>query len=156
MNKYLYKNFLDDKTVYKKNVAFWNSIIESLLFPDNYTFSEYIATSDGFGNDFYDGNPICNFKIDKLNKGVRIVQEEPKESSILFSAWIKETELTDKQLIDELVINMELTKETTILAIDLIHAWILSDLTKFRMERYIKTISKLRTQITNSQELELA
>lgn len=43
-------------------------------------FSGYIATSDGFGNDFNDGNPIYNFKIDNLNKGVRIIQEEPEES----------------------------------------------------------------------------
>ena len=140
MNKYIYKNFLDDKTIYKKNVAFWDSIIKSLLIPENHIFSEYIATSDGFGNDFHDGNPIYNFKVDSLNKGVRIVQKEPEESSIQFSAWVNKTELPNEQLIDELVIDIELTQETVLLTIDLIHAWILSDLTKFRMKRYIKTI----------------
>ncbi len=118
--------------------------------------SEYIATSDGFGNDFYDGNPIYNFKIDNLNKGVIIIQEEPEESSILFSAWISETELPTGQFVNELVVNLELTPETTILIIDLIHAWILSDLTKFRMKRYIETISKVRTQIKETRELEFA
>lgn len=156
MNEYIYKNFLDDKSIYKKNVTFWNNLINSLLAPENYTFSEYIATSDGFGNDFYDGNPIYNFKIDNLNKGVRIVQEEPEESSKQFSAWIKETELANEQLVDELVINIELTQETVLLAIDLIHAWILSDLTKFRMKRYIETISKVRTQIKATRGLEFA
>ena len=156
MNKYLYKNFLDDKSIYKKNVAFWDSIIKSLLTPENHVVSEYIATSDGFGNDFYDGNPIYNFKIENLNKGVRIIQEEPEESSIQFSAWIKETELTTGQFVNELVINLELTPETTLLVIDLIHAWILSDLTKFRMKRYIETISKVRTQIKETIELEFA
>ena len=155
MNKYLYKNFLNDKTVYKKNVAFWESIIKSLLIQENFIFSEYIATSDGYGNEFYDGNPIYNFKIDNLNKGVRVIQEEPEESSIRFSAWINEAELANEQIIDELVINLELTQETTLLAIDLIHAWILSDLTKFRMKRYIKTISNLRTQINETQQPEL-
>ena len=156
MNKYLYKNFLDDKTIYKKNVAFWDSIIKCLLNPENQVFSEYIAASDGFGNDFYDGNPIYNFKIDNLNKGVRIIQEEPEERSIPFSAWIRETELSSGQFVNELVINIELTPETTLLAIDLIHAWILSDLTKFRMKRYIETINKVRTQIKETRELEFA
>ncbi len=156
MNQYIFKNFLDDKIIYKKNIAFWDSIIKSLLIPENHVFSEYIATSDGFGNDFYDGNPIYNFKIDNLNKGVRIIQEEPEESSIQFSAWIKETELPSGQFVNELVINLELTPETILLVIDLIHAWILSDLTKFRMKRYIETISKVRTQIKETRELEFA
>lgn len=154
LDKYIFKNFLNDKSVYKKNVAFWDSIIKSLLIPENHVFSEYIATSDGFGNDFYDGNPIYNFKTDNLNKGVRIVQEEPEESSIQFSARIKETELSTGQFVDELVINLELTPETTFLVIDLIHAWVLSDLTKFRMKRYIETISKVRKQIKETRELE--
>lgn len=127
-----------------------------MLVPENLMLSEYIATSDGFGNDFYDGNPIYNFKIDNLNKGVIIIQEEPEESSILFSAWISETELPTGQFVNELVVNLELTPETTILIIDLIHAWILSDLTKFRMKRYIETISKVRTQIKETRELEFA
>ena len=156
MNNYFYKNFLDDKSVYKKNVIFWNNIIKKLLVSENYTFSEYIATSDGFGNEFYDGNPICNFKIDNLNKGVRIIQDEPAENSMLFSTWINVTELADKQPIDELVINLELSQETILLTIDLIQAWILSDLTKFRMKRYIETLGNLRTQINETQKLALA
>ncbi len=152
MNNYFYKNFLDDKSVYKKNVNFWDNIIKKLV-PENYNFSEYIATSDGFGNEFYDGNPIYNFKIDNLNKGVRIIQDEPTENTMLFSTWINETELANKQPIDELVINLELSQETILLTIDLIQAWILSDLTKFRMKRYIETLGNLRTQINETQKL---
>ena len=152
MNNYFYKNFLDDKSVYKKNVIFWDNIIKKLV-PENYNFSEYIATSDGFGNEFYDGNPIYNFKIDNLNKGVRIIQDEPTENTMLFSTWINETELANKQPIDELVINLELSQETILLTIDLIQAWILSDLTKFRMKRYIETLGNLRTQINETQKL---
>ena len=155
MKTSLFKNFLDNKEIYKKNGAFWNSLIKRLLTPENIEYSEYISTSDGFENEFYDGNPICNFKINKLNKGVRIIQEEPEESSIQISAWIEETELANNEIIDELVINLELTSETIFLAIDLINAWILNDLTKFRMKRYIKTITSLKTQVIELQEAEL-
>ncbi len=156
MNKYIFKDFLDNKKVYKKNIEFWKSIISKLLKSEKFSFDEYIARSDGFGNEFYDGNPICNFKIDKLNKGVRIIQEEPEENSIQLSAWIEEAELVNGKIIDELVINLELTRETIFIAVDLINAWILNDISKFRMKRYIKTINSLKTQVSALQTFEYA
>lgn len=107
MNTYIFKDFLDNKEVYKKNVALWENIVNELLQPEKYDFGAYVATSDGFGNEFYDGNPIYNFKVDKLNKGVRIIQEEPEASSIQLSAWIEKAELANGETIDELVINLE-------------------------------------------------
>jgi len=156
MDKYLYKNFLDDKSIYQKNIVFWDKIIKSLLQSGNYSFAEYIATDDGYGNEFYDGNPIYNFMIDSLNKGVRIIQEEPEESPNQFTAWVNETELPSGNSLDELVINMQLTQKTILFAIDLIHAWILSDLTKFRMKKYVETIGNLKKQIEETEELEYA
>ena len=152
---YIYKNFLTDKNVYKKNVSFWDSIISEFLKSEKIEFDEYVATVDGFGNDFFDRNPIYNFKIDKLNKGVRIIQEEPEESSFQLSAWIEETELVNGEKIDELVINLELTAETVFIVIDLINAWIFNDLTRFRMKRYIDTLKELKTKVTDIQETEL-
>ena len=149
MDNYIFKDFLDNKEVYKENVNFWDSIISDLLTSEHYKFDSYIATSDGFGNEFYDGNPIFNFKIDRLNKAVRIIQEEVEESNVQFSAWINQTTLSNEQAIDELVIHLELTKETAFLTIDLINAWILNDLTIFRMKRYIKTMNTLKMKIAN-------
>lgn len=155
MNKHIFKDFLDDEVIYQKNVAFWKLIITGLLEPENYKHREYIATSDGYGNEFCDGNPIANFKIDELKKGVRIIQEEPGNSAKKFTAWIKETKLANEEKIDELVINLELTIETIYLTINLINAWIISDLTKFRMKRYIKTLSNLMAQVSGLQEAEI-
>ncbi len=155
MDKTIFKDFLDKKEVYKKNVTFWNTVISGLLSPENIPHDEYIATSDGYGNEFYDGNPIISFKVDKLNKGVRIIQEEHGESSKNFSAWLSECELTNGEKIDELVIDLELTRETVFLTIDLVNAWILNDLTKFRMKRYIQTLSNLTTQVAGLHEPEL-
>jgi len=155
MKIHLYKNFLENKEIYKKNVKYWDNIIKNLLIPEKFDFAEYVSTNDGFGNDFFDGNPIYNFKIDRLNKCVRIIQEEPEtNNNILFSAWINEIEIETTEKIDELVISLELTQETTFLAIDLINAWILRDLTKHRMKNYIKTVAGLRNIITEQYNLE--
>ena len=153
MNIHLYKNFLNNRDIYKKNIEYWDNIIKNLLFAEKFDYAEYVCTNDGFGNDFFDGNPIYNFHIDHLNKGVRIIQEEPETNDyILFSAWINELETNEK--IDELVISLELTQETTFLAIDLINAWILRDLTKHRMKNYIKTVAGLRNIISEQYNLE--
>jgi len=155
MNIHLYKNFLEDKTIYKKNIDYWETIIKNLLLTENIDFKQYISTNDGFGNDFLDGNPIYNFKIDALNKCVKIIQEEPdSNATILFSAWLSELELDNIYKTDELVICLELTQETTLLAIDLINAWILRDLTKHRMKNYIKTVSNLRNLISEQYKLD--
>ncbi len=143
MNKYLYNNFLEDKTVYKENVAFWDKIAKNLLQIGNYTFEEYIATDDGYGNVFYDGNPIYSFMIDSLNKAVKIVQEEPEESGNRFAAFINATELPSGKKLDELVINIQLTRETALLAINIMQAWTLSNLTKQQMKQYIQDFAKL-------------
>ncbi len=42
-----------------------------------------------------------------------------------------------------------------LMVIDLINAWILNDLTKFRMKRYIETIKGLKTQVSNLKEAEI-
>ena len=152
MNNYLYQDFLGNKETYKKNVSFWMNIIKNILSPEKHEYTEYISTTDNLGNEFFDGNPISNLLVERLNKAVRIIQEEPgTNKKMLFSAWLNEIELQEGQRIDELVISLELTQETALLAVDLINAWILRDLTKFRMKEYIKTMAVLRDLITRQQ-----
>ena len=136
-------------------MTFWHTIISKLLHAEEISFDEYIAITDGYGNEFYDGNPIYNFKVDKLNKGVRIIQEEPEESSYQLLAWVQDTELSNEAKIDELVINLELTTETTFLVVDLINAWILNDFTKHRMQRYIEVLLNVKTEVTGMQKTEI-
>lgn len=142
---------MEDKTVYQKNSRYWDNIISSMLMAENHTIEPYINTTDGCGNEMMDGNPIYHFKESQLNKCVRIVQEEGTNKTILFSAWIKEVELDENERADELVIALELTMETTLPAVDLIKAWILRDLTKYRMKKYIQSVQQLRSLINELQ-----
>jgi len=92
-----------------------------------------------------------------LNKAVRIIQEEPgTNEKVLFSAWLNQVEISENIRTDELVITLELTNETAFLAIDAISAWILRDLTPFRMKNYIKTLTIIRDLIFQHKEAGLA
>jgi hypothetical protein len=156
MNKYLYPDFLQNNETYKKNVIFWDKIIKSLLVTEEQDFDGYVDTTDGFGNETFDGNPVYHLKVNRLNKAVRIIQEEPgTNEKVLFSAWLNQVDLSENTKTDELVITLELTNETAFLAIDAVSAWILRDLTPFRMKNYIKTLTIIRNLIFQHEEAGL-
>ena len=157
MNNHLYQDFLENREAYKSNVTFWDKIIKSLLIAEEQEFEGYVDTTDGFGYEIFDGNPVYHFKVNRLNKAVRIIQEEPgTNEKVLFSAWLNEIELSENLKTDELVISLELTNETAFLSIDAISAWILRDLTPFRMKNYIRTLATIRDLIFQQKEAGFA
>ncbi len=143
MATHLYKDFLEKKEVYKKNVNYWQQIIDNLLLSENLGYSEYLSTNDGFGNEFYDGNPIFHFRIHQSPRAVRIIQEEIERSGVEFSAWLNRLELENETL-DELVLSLELSHESALLAIELINAWVINNFSPQKMEKYIDKLFSLK------------
>ncbi|MEA3451712.1 MAG: hypothetical protein U9Q83_07390, partial [Bacteroidota bacterium] len=84
---------------------------------------------------------------DNSNKAVRIIQEEIETDKVEFSAWLNKLSLTDDSEVDELVISVELSNESVLLAIELINAWIINNFPKAKMERFIKKIFALKETI---------
>ena len=146
MATHLYKNFLENEKEYKKNIDFWKTIIYTLLSVDNITFQNYLQTIKKDGSFYLDGNPIYNFRINEANRAVRIIQEEIETENVEFSAWL-DTIVVEGDEIDELVISLELSHESVLLAIELINAWIINGFTKDKMEKYIDKIFALKDLI---------
>ena len=147
MVTHLYKNFLENKQVYKQNIEFWKTIIYTLLSVENITFQNYVCTLKKDGSLYTDGNPIYNFKIDNSNRAVRIIQEEIETNNVEFSAWIDTLKLTDNSIVEELVISLELSNESVLFAIELINAWILNNLSIQKIEKYIDKLFTLKETI---------
>lgn len=119
-----YKKFLENKDVYRWNKTFWKKSIsdfltrnlEKKIIFENYSYPEdndiviienFISDKFTNGKLFYDGNPIISGKISKINKGFRIIQENPNEFEIFYKSFENESIFE----INELVIVLTLTNE---------------------------------------------
>jgi len=154
MVTHLFTKFLIEPEVYKSNIDFWKTIIYTLLSVENLTFKSYLTTEKSDGTIYTDGNPICNFKLDNSNRAVRIIQEEIESNDVEFSAWINTIEIENEKF-EELVISLELSNESVLIAIELINAWIVNSFSKQKMEKYIDKLFTLKETIFNSNSSEL-
>jgi len=146
MATHIFRNFLKNDAEYDKNIDFWKTIVFTLLSVDNLKFSSYLHETMLDGSLYRDGNPIYSFKVDKLNRAVRIIQEEIETNNVEFSAWLNNVEI-ESENIDELVISLELSNESILFAIELINAWIINVFSKEKMEKYIDKIFVLKEMI---------
>lgn len=153
MVTHLFDNFLESDEAYKKGIDFWKTIVYTLLSVENLTFNEYVATTKKDGTLYRDGNPIYNFKIDNSNRAVRIIQEEIETNDVEFSAWINTMELENEK-VDELVISLELSQESALLAIEVINAWIINSFSKQKIESYIDKLFMLKETIFKPKNTE--
>jgi len=150
MAHHLFKNFLEDQNVYILNVSYWQKTVKKILAESdrqNTRFKEYLNTSFANGTPFLDGNPIFNAVFEN-NKAIRIRQEEPESNEVVIAAWLDQVE---DETIPELVIALELSKESKQIADDLIKAWIAENVDVKQMQRLIKdkTIDKEALQDTD-------
>lgn len=146
MATHLFTNFLEDTAVYQQNIDFWKKIIYPLLSVEKIEFKEYLSTTKKDGSLYTDGNPIFNMKVIHSNRALRIIQEEIEMETVEFSAWLDTIEIENEQ-IDELVISLELSHESTLLAINLINAWLIGNFSKHKMEKHINTLLSLKKSI---------
>ena len=128
---HLFRNFLSDKQIFIQNTEFWKKNISSLLQEKNIKFQKYLR------NDI-DGNPIFNFKVENLNKAVRIIQLEIESKSPVIHAYLDDVmQISDEEIIKELVIFLELSSESLIFANKLIENWIINDFSIEKMNIFI-------------------
>ncbi len=146
MVTHLFKDFLESEDEYNDNIDLWKTIVYTLLSVENLTFNEYLQTTKKDGSLYIDGNPIFHFRINNSNRAVRIVQEEIETNHVVFTGWLNTLELENEN-IEELVISLELSQESILLAIELINAWIINKFSKQKMNKFIKKLFLLKETI---------
>jgi hypothetical protein len=139
MQKYLFHNFLETNLTYFICKEYWQTKME-YFFESNKIENPkaYLTTTFANGEDFRNGNPMVNYFVPELNKAFRIIQEEPDNENADIAAWIDDFEMNENRIIEELVISIHHTPETEQVAFDLISKWLVSNLPKQKMERYIE------------------
>ncbi len=150
MVTHLYKDFLNNEKEYLKNVNLWKTVIYTLLSVENLTFTNYLQTIKKDGSLYMDGNPIFDFRIKDLNRAVRIIQEEIETDEVEFSAWLNKIEVGD-ETVEELVISLELSQESLLLAIELVNAWIINIFSNEKMNKFIDKLFTLKNLVFNKE-----
>ncbi|CAA6800596.1 MAG: Unknown protein [uncultured Aureispira sp.] len=119
---FLYKNFLVKKMIYNQNESYWKRYVRNALEPKVIEHESWLENEYANGTKIYDGNPIYSAKLHN-QKAIRIIQEEPESDTRQIAAWVEETEDEHENKIEELVISLELTRDTRKLALELIKEW---------------------------------
>lgn len=137
--QHLYKNFLSDALIYAENQQFWKNIIVDMLGENGVTYPYY---NENFANGkaFLDGNPIFSARSNQNGKIVRIIQEEAENSTPQINLWQENVEV-ENGVADELVICLELSDVTEIMARMLIKSWLVDG----------KTIEQIKNELSNHQ-----
>jgi hypothetical protein len=133
----LYANFLESKSVYSLNAHYWSRLLQRVTNAKKMSVQNNVLTTTfNNGRPFFDGNPIFDALIDN-KKAIRIIQEQPDSSELNINAWVEETEIHG-HTVEELVINLELTKESQVIAKKLLEYWLVDDCSKQKMNLYIE------------------
>lgn len=134
---FLYKNFLHKKTIYGQNESYWRKIIHKILNKHNVKPQPWIINEYANGQKIYNGNPIYSARV-LDGKAIRIIQEEPKSELMRIAAWVDEAEDGENGKLIELVIALELTKETKAFTLMLIEKWVSEGTTAGIMTSFIE------------------
>lgn len=135
-NKHLYCNFLNDKRVYNLNRGYWKKMLSDLGKDMSIPmYNEHFSN----GNLFYDGNPIISAHIPNLKKSIRIIQEAPETDEVEIGAWIENTEMQGENT-PELVISLELSRESSKIAKKLMKGWLEENWTESQIDIMLEKI----------------
>ena len=146
---HLFPDFLEDKNVYSLNVEHWSQLLHSVTDAKGMLVKEHtFTTTFTNGNHFLDGNPIFEAIVDNY-RAVRIIQQAPESDELNISAWIDQREVSG-QLIDELVIDLELTEKSQNIACSFLLCWLDYRLS---LEEMNKTIAIVENKIDSNQSV---
>ncbi len=133
-NKILYQNFLKDNRIYSLTKNWWKKEFYKKIIGNNSESekegSEWIFNwhNDNFNNKKVcrDGNPIFTVFSAKQKRLIRIIQEEVEtkilQDSIEINAWIQKG-FYPKEETPELVISLELSRNSSKIAFEWIKKW---------------------------------
>jgi hypothetical protein len=140
-HKVLYGNFLKDQRLYGQVESYWNRHVLEVLNGMSISPKKWIENTYANGRKIRNGNPIYNAILNP-GRAVRIIQEAPEEvyTGMEIEAWLDNTQDIDGNELKELVISLELTKETKNLAIQLIKYWANEKTTEKQMQHAIASL----------------
>ncbi len=137
--KILFEDFLENHKVYAQSETYWENIIKNIANKKQLIIhNPCINTFFSNGEKIYDGDPIAYIYFSSLKKTVRIIQQTFSDDIYKITGWVNKTEYYGED-ITELVIVIQLSKETQKVAETLIQKWIIENVGFDIMDKVITT-----------------
>jgi len=139
MSKKLFKEFLEDASVYRACEQFWEQLTARAAASVGQTgeWQSWMPRHYANGTPMeLDGNPICDGKSQRLDRAYRIIQHA---EGFGLGAWLSycEPEYTELPR-HELVISISLSEESARLAEELLRKWMTPETTPEEMAAYLE------------------
>ena len=155
----IYPNFLRDEVEYGLAEDFWIKIWESTDVRDRMRYDWRHPWFEPLPAAIAEGNPIFSAFSPKLKRGIRIIQDEPKDSGLSIFAYpdFFGGDFSDPRSIRELVISLVLSDISAKLALALIEPWIRGDSITFRLDgggSIVRPTLSLRADDAESDEMQ--
>lgn len=130
-DKFLYRDFLKKKSTYNLSQGYWTRMFKAHLDLEPSRYNRMFENMDVNGNKIYDGNPVFTFVDLRTRRAVRIIQTDSSERDLqiirkLQFWWDTYSFPAENEfhLLDEIVIGMYLTSESSKLAISILQMWL--------------------------------
>lgn len=118
--------------------------------PHDYIFHKPFIPYSEFSNTSHeeDGNPIYYCEVPTIKRQIRVIHEERSHrTNIQIGAWINKSE-TDYYKYDELVISLEPTNNSLLLAEEITYCWLCNSLSTNQIQNILK--KTIRSNLTNT------
>ena len=135
----LYNGFLENRRIYNLVEASWRKYFDHISNKNQLHYKTYINNKSRQGK-LYDGNPIFSAYFPEVNRAVRIIQVASENNSIDISAWLDKIDLQKDQVLDELVIDLALSREAKEIAKDLIEKWVIEKLSSKNWQNHYDSL----------------
>lgn len=134
--KPLYANFLKNKGLYTRCQNYWQQQFDELFIAFDIEYKTYHEEKEA-----RDGDPIFAAYFPAMQRAVRIVQKPPENNRLQIEASIRQNRIDDDASgeIQELIIELVLSKQSANLTRQLVRQWIPAYLPAERMEKEIET-----------------
>lgn len=138
----IFDDFLDNSERYEACERYWEQLVSTIAESLGQTgeWQRWIPLHYADGTPFeLDGNPIIDGRSQALNRAFRIIQHRAVGDELEIAAWVKsyEEEYSDLPR-EELVINLNLSKESEQIARALLLKWMTPTTSKDEMQLFIR------------------
>ena len=133
MVRHFFSRFLHDEAEYRASERFWLDLWNQIDSRDRFGYGWKAPWFEPLPPDLSEGNPIFSAVSVELRRGIRIIQDEPKEGGLELVAYPDTFDgpIHDPRSIKELVVSCALSDVAARVALEFMRPWVADQKIRF-------------------------